>query len=90
MKLAKCSAAGKDNWHNKPSPVKKRAVSNLLADSGETIVVIPVTGQLIEVELALPVPVVEHRSTLVAVVIEADRREMCDAPSVTLPKEYSL
>lgn len=68
----------------------ERVVSNLLADSGKAIVAIPVTGQLIEIELALVIPPVEHRSTLVAVVIKTDRREMCDAPSMTLPKECSL
>ncbi len=44
-----------------------------LADSGKTIVAVPVTGQLKQVELALPAPVVEHRRTLAGDVIETDR-----------------
>jgi len=43
-----------------------------LADSGETVVVVPVVVEPVEVELALAVPVIEHRNVAVAIGIAPD------------------
>ncbi|MEK7651723.1 MAG: hypothetical protein AAB351_00725 [Patescibacteria group bacterium] len=61
-----------------------------VANGGETAVVIPPVLEVVEVKLALVVPIVEIRHVAVAISVRPDRAFMCNISSNPPPLEYTL